>query len=360
MRKSLLATTVAAGLTLGALFAAPAYAAETNLKGAGSSFANKFITSCAVKNTDYSVSYNPAGSGTGRSAFGNGSIAFGASDAASSITLSGSRNGGSYTYIPVVGGPIAMLYNVPGITSAQLQLDAATIAKILSGKVTKWNDAAIKGLQTAAVAKKLPAKSIRVVYRSASSGTSENLTDYLRQNVPSIWTRAKNGTIANGNPAGRMPAGSIGAANSQALVTSVKSMAYTIGYADLSDAVDSAGKAKVSVAKVKNNAGQYLAPSSASSSTFLQNFYSRKYFNASNGAVTLDFTKSVSNGYNMSLITYAIADKGSSSSTATDVEAFVKYLLNTCGPNFAASLGYAPIAGELKTKALLLADGIRS
>ena len=360
MRKSLLATIVAAGLTMGALFAAPAFAAETNLKGAGSSFANKFITSCAVKNTDYSVSYNPAGSGTGRSAFGNGSVAFGASDAASSITLSGTRAGGAYTYVPVVGGPIAILYNVPGIATSALKLDANTIAKILSGKVTKWNDAAIKSLQTAAVASKLPAKSIRVVYRASNSGTSENLTNYLRQNSPNIWTRPKNGTIAYGNPAGRMPAGSIGAANSQALVTSVKSMAYTIGYADLSDTVDASGKAKVSVAKLKNAAGQFLAPTSAASATFLQNFYSRKYFNATTGAVTIDFTKSVSNGYNMSLITYAIADKGSSTATANNVEIFVKYLLNTCGPNFAASLGYAPIAGELKTKALSLADGIKS
>jgi ABC-type phosphate transport system substrate-binding protein len=136
-------------------------------------------------------------------------------------------------------------------------------------------------------------------------------------------------------------------------------MAYTIGYADLSDTVDSSGKAKVSVAKLKNAAGQYLAPTSATSATFLQNFFSRKYFNATSGAVTIDFTKVVSNGYNMSLITYAIADKNASSATAGHVQAFITYLLNTCGPNFAASLGYAPIAGELKTKALALAAAIK-
>lgn len=359
MRKRLTASIAAAALALGAVFAAPAFAAEVNLKGAGSSFANKFITSCAVKNTSYSVSYNPAGSGTGRSSFANGSVAFGASDAANSITLSGVRAGGSYTYIPVVGGPIAILFNVPGISSGKLKLDAETYAKILTGKVKMWNDAAIKNLQDAAIKSKLPAKPIRVVYRSANSGTSENLTDYLRQNVPTIWTRAKNGTIASGNPAGRMPAGAIGAPNSQSLVTSVKSMAYTIGYADLSDTVDAAGNPKVAVAKLKNANGEFIAPTSASSAKFLEVFSNRKYFNATTGAVKLNFTTKIAGAYNMSLLTYAIADKGATSATAGNVEEYVTYLLDTCGPQFAASLGYAPITGDLKAKALALAAGIK-
>lgn len=366
MRKRLLASTVAAGLAFGALLASPAFAAETNLKGAGSSFANKFITQCAVLNTDYSISYNPAGSGTGRSAFANASIAFGASDAASSIASGWSGARSSYTsantkwtYIPVVGGPIGMLYNLPGVSSGALRLDAATIAKIFSGKITKWNDNAIKALQTTAVKSKLPNAPIRVVYRSANSGTSENLTNYLRQNAPTIWTRTKNGTIASGNPAGRMPAGSIGAANSQALVTSVKAMKYTIGYADLSDAVDAAGKPKVAVAQVKNPNGEWVAPSSAASSKFLEAFYSRKYFNSVSGAVNLDFTAKIPGAYNLSLLTYAIADKGADTVTAGHVENFVKYLINECGPDNAAKLGYAPITGSLKTNALTLANAIK-
>ena len=38
------------------------------------------------------------------------------------------------------------MYNIPGVANGQLKLDAATIAKILSGKITKWNDPAIKAL----------------------------------------------------------------------------------------------------------------------------------------------------------------------------------------------------------------------
>ena len=262
-----------------------------------------------------------------------------------------------WNYIPVVGGPIALIYNVPGIATKSLKLDAATLAKILSGKITKWNDAAIKALQTSAVAKKLPAKPIRVVYRSASSGTSENLTNYLRQNVPAIWTKQKNGVIASGNPAGRMPAGSIGAANAQALVTSVKSTKYTIGYSDFSDTVDNAGNPKVSVALLKNANNEFIAPSSASAAKFLEVFTEAKFFNKTTGAVTLDFTKVIPGAYQASLLSYAIVDKGVGSA---DVEGFVNYMLNTCGPERAATLGYAPITGALKTKALQMAAAIAS
>lgn len=354
MAKRLLTSIVSLGFVASVLIATPAQAAD-NLKGAGSSFANKFIVSCGLADPDTTVTnYNPAGSGTGRSAFANGTVDFGASDAVSTLTLTGARSGGSYAYIPVVGGPIAVLYNIPGIANGQLRLDATTIAKIYSGKVKTWNDPAIAALQTSAVKSKLPNKPIRVAYRAASSGTSENFTDYMRQNAPSVWTKAKNTTIASGNPAGRMPGGSIGAANSQALVASVKSTSYAIGYADLSDAVTS----KVPFATIKNQNGEWIAPTSAASAKFLAAFSGASGFNASTGAVTLNFTKKVAGAYNLSLVTYAIVDKNSSSAKAASVETFVKYMLNTCGPSKASSLGYAPITGTLKTKALAIADGI--
>jgi phosphate transport system substrate-binding protein len=282
------------------------------------------------------------------------------------MTTAGWKNGranfttSNYAYVPITGGPIAALYTVPGIANGELRLDADAIARILSGKVKTWNDPVIAKLQTAAVAKKLPKNAIRVVYRSASSGTSENLTDYLRQNVPTVWTKAKNGTIASGNPAGRMPLGSIGAANSQALVTTVKSTKFSFGYADLSDAISS----KVPFATIKNANGEWIAPTTTAASKFLSTFSGNAGFNSAgsstqaSGAMTLDFKKKVSGGYNMSLVTYAIVDKGASSAKAQQVEAFVKYMLNTCGPAKGATLGYAPISGALKAKALVIADGI--
>jgi phosphate transport system substrate-binding protein len=363
MANRLLTTVISIGVAATALHAAPAFATEAKLKGAGSSYANKFIVKCAKEDSNTSVSYNPAGSGAGRTAFGAATVDFGASDAASSISSwSGIRStygtGTAYakwSYIPVVGGPIAMLYNIPGISSGQVKLDSDTIAGIMSGKIKKWDDAKIVALQDSAVASKLPNKSIRVVYRSASSGTSENLTDYLRQNSPKIWTKSKNGTIASGNPAGRMPGGSIGAANAQALVSSVKSTKYAIGYADFADAKSSS----VSVAKIKNPNGDWVAPSSTASEKFLETFYGSSGLNKTTGAVTLNFKKKIQGAYNMSLIAYAIVDKGATTTKSGQVEDFVLYMLNTCGPNYAEGLGYTAISGQLKSKAVTMAQAIK-
>ncbi|MEY3277662.1 MAG: hypothetical protein RLZZ426_148 [Actinomycetota bacterium] len=359
MSKRSLATVIALTIAIGSIFAGPAQA-KTSLKGAGSSYAFKFITTCGVNSPDYSVTYSSTGSGPGRTAFSNGSVDFGASDAPNTVSLSGTRTGGSYTYIPVVGGPITIMYNIAGIKSGQIRLDSNVVARIFSGKITKWNDPAIKALQTAAIKGKLPSASIRVAYRAANSGTSENFTDWMRQTAPKVWTKAKNGTIAANNPGGRMPAGAIGAPNSQALVASVISTKNAIGYADLSDTLSSNGSARVSVAQIKNAAGAYVSPTSEAAGKFLEQFFGRKNFNAATGAVVLDYTKSIAGAYNLSLLTYAMADKGASTSKAQDVENFVKYLLNTCGPTRAKNIGYTPISGELKTKALALADAIRS
>jgi len=360
MQKRLLSAVVALGLAAGALVVSPAYAAKTNLKGAGSSYAFKFITTCGVNSPDYTVTYSSTGSGPGRTAFSNGSVDFGASDAPNSVTLTGIRSGGQYTYVPVVGGPITIMYNLAGIKSGQLRLDADTVARIFSGKITKWNDKAIKALQTTnAIKSKLPNARIRVAYRSANSGTSENFTDWMRQSSPKIWTKAKNGTIAANNPAGRMPAGAIGAPNSQALVASVISTKNAIGYADLSDTVNSQGQPRISVARVKNANGEFVAPTSVTAAKFLEQFYGRKNFNNATGAVTLDYTKKIVGAYNLSLLTYAMADKGATTQKAQDVENFIKYMLNTCGPERAEKIGYTPITGELKTKALALAEAIR-
>jgi phosphate transport system substrate-binding protein len=358
MAKRLLTSIVSLGFAASVLIATPAQA-ETTLKGAGSSYANKFITTCAVNDPATAVSYNPGGSGAGRTAFTNGTVDFGASDAAtaaSSLTFSGTRTGNSakFSYIPVVGGPIAVLYNIPGIKTGEIRLDANAIALIYSGKVKTWNDPVIAKLQTAAVAKKLPKNAIRVAYRAASSGTSENFTDYLRQSVPSVWTKAKNTTIASGNPAGRMPAGSIGGANAQALVSTVKKTNFAIGYADLADASSS----NVPFATVKNANGEWVAPTSESASKFLAEFSTGAGFNASTGAVTLDFKKKIPGAYNMSLLAYAMVDIGAGTAKAPQVKAFVEYMLNTCGPQKAAGMGYSPISGELKNKALAIAARI--
>lgn len=365
MLKKLLATVAALSVVAGAVFASPAFAAAS-LTGLGSSYANKFIVGCDAASSDFTVNYQPNGSGAGRTAFTGSTVDFGASDSATAgLTLSGARAGGKFSYVPVVGGPIAIAFNLKstGIKTKSLKLTAPLIAKIFAGKIKMWNSKAIKQLQPAKVAAKLPNRPIQVVYRGASSGTSDNFTNYMSQTAPAVWSWAHNSLIY-GTGSATAPAGALSATNAADLLTKVKNTEGTIGYADLADTVNSNGNPTVTVALVKNAKGEFVGPTAKASGLFLQEFYDDN-FNAKTGAVTLDYTKAIAGAYNLSLITYLMVDKGvdagkslPSGAKASDVEDFARYLLKTCGPTTGAKLGYAAISGNLKTAALTLVANI--
>ena len=325
------AVTVFAAFALLSSTVAPAHAAD--LTGSGSSFAFKYIQACKGA-SGHNVTYSSTGSGTGRNNFNDGVTDFGASDAASTL----SKATGKYVYVPIVGGPIAIPYNVPEV-KAPLKLDASTIAKIFRGSIDRWNDPAISALN-AGVA--LPKKPIVVVYRSASSGTSENFTDYLNQVAKTDWPKAKSSTFTSSAPA--LARGAKGAPNSQVLVSTIKSTKYAIGYADLSDSLSS----KLPVAQVKNENGEFVSPSAESSAKFLGDFTTADPLTG----VALDFTKKIAGAYNMSLFTYAIAPKAGGMKAGSNVGAvkeLVDFLLQKCteGP----ALGYTPVSGKMLTAA---------
>ena len=96
--------------------------------------------------------------------------------------------GTDYTVIPAAAGPIAMVYNLPGLkqkisatstttTAATLRLNGETICGIYSGQIKKWNNAKIKALNP--LVTNLPSSDIKVVGRSDSSGTTFIFTSYL-------------------------------------------------------------------------------------------------------------------------------------------------------------------------------------
>ena len=161
------------------------------------------------------INYQGTGSSAGRTTFLAGKTAFAGSDAAMSaadIAKSGTACGGTGQAInlPMVGGPIAIGYNVPGVTN--LVLNAATLAQIFSGKITNWNDAAIKALNPTATLPNLP---IQTFHRSDGSGTSANFTAYLAAAAPTDWSFGS---------ASAWPAkGGQGAAGSAGLAAQVKS-----------------------------------------------------------------------------------------------------------------------------------------
>jgi phosphate transport system substrate-binding protein len=144
--------------------------------------------------TGVTLNYNPEGSGAGRKDFIAGSLDFAGSDAplsADELTQATATFPGGALDIPVYLDGVAIQYNDKD--AASLNLSASTLAKIFAGKITDWSDPAIA---TDNGGKALAAKKITVVTRSDSSGTMQNLTNYLAGAAAADWPAGPNlGTL---------------------------------------------------------------------------------------------------------------------------------------------------------------------
>jgi phosphate transport system substrate-binding protein len=327
-------------LTVGLVSTTPVSAqAKTSIVSGGSSFANSIISTCAQAYKTDTITYASTGSGTGRNNFLSGTYDFGATDSPYPASAKKPEN---FTYVPLVGGPIAIVFNVEGVKS--LNLTAKVLGGIMNGRYTKWNDEEIQKLNPKA---KFPNSPINVYYRSDTSGTTQNFANYLRGNGASGWK--DNGAWANASGQSA-PVGS-GAANSQLLVAGVASTRNSIGYADLSDV---AAKG-LPFAALRNPLGQFVKPSVKASSAFLS---VQKV--TSNGILEIDYKKAVRGGYNNSLVTYAIAPTASANkSKGTAVRNFLTYMIRTCSPAKATGLNYTALSGSLRTKALKLVATVK-
>ena len=331
---------VASALVASITLVAPAAYANEIITGSGSSYMNSMQQACiagySVASTN-KVTYASKGSGTGKTEFANGTTQFGGSD-----SLYSSDQPANFTYVPLIGGPVAIVFNVKGVKN--VNLTPALISDIFTAKITKWNDAKIKKVN-AAVASKLPNETIQIVYRSGNSGTTNNLGNYMKQTVGGSWKAADAWADASGSTTGT------GAGTSAVVITTVSGLANSIGYVDLADSLT----AGLSYAAVQNAAGQYVKPSVAASSRFLA-----AQEISSNGEVVFDYKKKVTGGYNLTLVAYGMAPTKSPFATkAAAVKDYFTYFISTCAPAKAADVGYVAISGKLKTKALELVAKIK-
>jgi phosphate transport system substrate-binding protein len=95
--------------------------------------------------------------------------------------------------LPAVFQPIAITYNISGVSS--LKLDAPTAAKIFNGGITKWDDPAIKALNAGT---NLPSMPIHVIFRSDKSANSANFQQYLDAASDGAWGKGDGQTFQGG------------------------------------------------------------------------------------------------------------------------------------------------------------------
>ena len=208
-----------------------------NFSGAGASSqqaaVEAWIAGFQGTNPEAKIAYNPSGSGAGVQTFLTGATAWAGSDKAladDEVEQSKSvcTEGAAFD-VPVYISPIAVVFNLKGVSDAgkHINMDAATIAKIFDGKITKWNDPAIADQNKDL---KLPDTAITVVHRSDKSGTTQNFVSYFKDVTPDNWTYDLSENWPN--EVGQ------GAKGTSGVISTVKQADGTIGYADFSQVGD--------------------------------------------------------------------------------------------------------------------------
>jgi phosphate transport system substrate-binding protein len=292
-----------------------------------------------------SVSYNPTGSGAGREQFIAGHVDFAGADSplvADQIGPAAKRCDGNPAWdLPLVFGPVALVYNLPGIPGMILSSDA--LARIFSGRITAWNDPTLTALNPGVA---LPDARITPIYRSDSSGTTDNVQKYLTAAAPQTWTRGV-GTEFQGGVGE-------GATRSGGVIQAVRATPGAIGYVEKGFA-DQAG---LPYAQIDTGNGVVSLSSDTAS-----NAISAARFVADGNDLVLDLNPMYDTkdprAYPLVLATYEIVcSKGYDPDTSRAIKSFITVAANNGQAGLSAA-GYVPLPDKVKERLVTALDALQ-
>ncbi|MGW0516802.1 phosphate ABC transporter substrate-binding protein PstS [Crossiella sp. NPDC003009] len=304
-------------------------------------FTASYVEACK----DFNVAYNVSSSGDGIKNFLSKQVDFAGSDSplkADEVTKATERCGGAAPlHLPLVFGPVAIAYNLPGVEGLTLTPDL--IAKIFSGAIKNWNDPAIKAANGSAA---LPDKAIGVVFRSGQSGTTDNFQKYLAAAAPQAWTKGDGKEFKGGIGDGK--------AKSADVASAVKATEGGITYVEVSFAKAS----KLGIAKLDSGAGA-VELTDASTGKAIAN--AKLQTTKTPGDLVLDlkalYADKTAGSYPLVLVTYEIVcSKSADADTATALKNFLT-VASTSGQDRLPKIGYVPVPSEFRTK---LTESIKS
>ena len=276
------------------------------------------------------------GSGTGITDATTGTVNIGASDAyLSSAEKSASP---SLLNIPLAISAQQINYNLPGVSN--LKLDGTVLAKIYLGKITMWNDPAIKALNPTA---NLPAMKIITLHRADSSGDTFLFTSFLNAQDPTDWPSS------NVNTSVSFPSvpGALAETGNSGMVSGCQANKGCIAYIGISY-LQKTQAAGLGEAELKNASGQYVQPTPATISAAAASFTSK---------TPADETLSMINGPasgGYPIINYEYAIVKSTQSNGTEAEAmraFLHYIVTTgqSGSNFLNAVDFEALPASVVT-----------
>jgi phosphate transport system substrate-binding protein len=310
-KKALLFSSV---LALGAGMSA---SAAEKLNGAGASFPAKIYQRWfaeLAKSGGPQVNYQAVGSGSGRKAFIDQTVNFGASDdPMKKKDMAKVKRG--VVQIPMVGGTIAFGYNKPG---CDLKLTQEQAVMVAMGQIKDWKQL---GCQPG---------TITWVHRSDGSGTTKAFTNSMEA-FSSKWTLGTGKSV-------KWPAG-VGAKANSGVAGVIQNRMGAIGYVNQSYI-----KGKVVAARLQNKSGEFLKPSVAAGARALNGITLDKDLAGKNPNPT------AKGAYPIATLTWVLAYKTGNGGNAKVVQEAFNYMLSDKAQNVAPSLGFVPLKGDILAK----------
>jgi len=235
-------------ISVGIAFGAASLAAHAaDITGAGASFPYPIYAKWAAqyqKDTGHRINYQSIGSGGGQQQIIAKTVDFGASD--DPMKGEALDKNGLFQFPAIIGGTVPVI-NVAGIEPGKLKLSGEVLADIFMGKITKWDDQAIKAMNPDL---NLPGASIIVVHRSDGSGTTFGWTNYLSK-VSSSWKEK----VGEGK-AVKWPTGQGGKGN-EGVAAYVRQLKNSIGYVEYAYAKQN----NLAWTQLQNLDGKFVQPS---------------------------------------------------------------------------------------------------
>ena len=306
---------------------------SVTLNGAGSTFVyplmSRWTHDYNSSHPNVQINYQSIGSGGGVQQVKSGTVDFGASDyGLEDNDLSQMK---PVLQIPETAGPVCITYNLPGLEKP-LQLSSDAIVGIFLGKITSWEDPILKKDNPGV---KLPNTKIVVAHRTDGSGTTAAFTTYLSA-VSDEWkTKVGKGAAVS------WPAG-LGGKGSEGVTGQVRQAPGGIGYVELIYAQQN----NLPIASVRNLAGKYIQPSTASATAAIAAYSDQLSKDPRIPIVNPPAT--ATDAYPITTLTFLIVPKdGTDQAKRTALKGFIQYVIGD-GQATAAQLNYAPLPDGVK------------
>ena len=304
-------------LLLAGLVGGTAAQAAVRLAGAGATFPDASYQRwfSMLAKSGIKVNYQAIGSGGGRKAFINETVAFGASDdPISEKDIKSVKRG--VVQIPTVGGTIAVAYNKPGCT---LKLTQKQVVSIFMGSIKNWKQLGCAD------------GNITVVHRSDGSGTTAAFTESL-QSFSKEWT------IGNGKSVNWKVG--VGGKGNDGVAGTLTTTQGSIGYLNQAFV-----KGVLKAAAVQNKAGQFVLPNATSGAKALAGIKLDK--NLAGG----DPNPSASGAYPIATLTYILFYANGNGSKAEGIRQMITLMLSDKYQALADDLGYVPLRESIQAAA---------